>query len=87
MGRDVKFEESVTDDCQSQCGRQTPTGHLYPLRPSLFPHVPPYVQFIPVAGSVEFIVPPPPEMREMLWLVPSAPWHTIRDEFFPEYYF
>ena len=34
-------------------------------------------QFIPVAGNVEFVVDPPEEMREMLWLVPSAPWHTI----------
>ena len=47
------------------------------IRPSLFPNVPPFVQFLPVAGNVEFIVDPPEEMREMLWMVPSVPWHTI----------
>lgn len=54
-----------------------PVSRLYPLRPSLFPHVPPFVQFLPVAGTVEFIVDPPEEMREMLWMVPAVPWHTI----------
>jgi len=73
MGRDVSFEDSFSDDGASECGKDP----VYPLRPSLFPNVPPYVQFIPVAGDVDFVVEPPVEMREMLWLVPSAPWHTI----------
>jgi len=80
MGCDVTFEETVSSADSSGCGRfgrESPTSRLYPLRPSLFPHVPPYVQFIPVAGNTEFLVEPPSEMREMLWLVPSAPWHTI----------
>ena len=29
------------------------------------------------AGCYEFSVEPPEEMKEMLWIVPSAPWHTI----------
>ena len=79
MGRDVNLEDT----------------QVYPLRPSLFPNVPPYVKFIPVsgkncpaqssefvvrrslAGCYEFCVDPPEEMKEMLWMVPSAPWHTI----------
>ena len=36
MGRDVNLDQS------------TP---VYPLRPSLFPNVPPYVKFIPVSGK------------------------------------
>ena len=66
MGRDVSVESS-------HCSHTS----VYPLRPSLFPHVPPYVKFIPVSGSYEFEVEPPEEMKEMLWMVPSAPWHTI----------
>ena len=50
---------------------------VFPLRPSLFSGVPPYVQFIPVNGDTEFLVEPPEEMREMLWMVPTAPWYTI----------
>ena len=30
-----------------------------------------------MAGCEEFCVEPPEEMKEMLWMVPSAPWHTI----------
>ena len=61
MGRDVSFDDSFSDeDGASECGKvrmklennpfiilslQEP---VYPLRPSLFPNVPPYVQFIPV---------------------------------------
>ena len=29
------------------------------------------------AGCYEFCVEPPEEMKEMLMMVPSAPWHTI----------
>ena len=36
-----------------------------------------FVQFLPVGGTVEFMVDPPEEMREMLWMVPTVPWHTI----------
>ena len=77
MGRDVSLEDTLSDDGSSDCGNNPDVTRMYPLRPSLFPNVPPYVHFIPVAGTVEFVVEPPPEMREMLWLVPSAPWHTI----------
>jgi len=45
MGRDVSFDDSFSDeDGASECGKEP----VYPLRPSLFPNVPPYVQFIPV---------------------------------------
>ena len=40
MGRDVNLEEDLTHGTQ-----------VYPLRPSLFPNVPPYVKFIPVSGK------------------------------------
>ena len=40
MGRDVNLEEDLSDSTQ-----------VYPLRPSLFPNVPPYVKFIPVSGK------------------------------------
>jgi len=77
MGRDVKLEEEISDEDSSDCGQETTSSRVYPLRPSLFPHVPPYVKFIPVSGCYEFSVEPPEEMKEMLWIVPSAPWHTI----------
>lgn len=64
MGRDVSFEDSFSDDGASECGKVTTKqlSHynslsllfqdpVYPLRPSLFPNVPPYVQFIPVIFS------------------------------------
>ena len=40
MGRDVNREEELSRSPQ-----------VYPLRPSLFPNVPPYVKFIPVSGK------------------------------------
>lgn len=52
---------------------------VYPLRPSLFPNIPPYVKFIPVKGNTKFKVEPPDEMREMLWQVPTAVYYTIMD--------
>ena len=51
MGRDVKLEEEISDEDSSDCGQETTSSRVYPLRPSLFPHVPPYVKFIPVSGT------------------------------------
>ena len=42
---------------------------VYPLRPSLFPNIPPFIRFIPVDGQVVFKVPPPEELQQMLWQV------------------
>ena len=42
---------------------------VYPLRPSLFPNIPPFIRFIPVDGEVVFKVPPPEELQQMLWQV------------------
>jgi len=52
---------------------------IYPLRPSLFPHTPPYLRFLPVNGDQSFKVPPPEELREMLWQVPCTVWWTIME--------
>jgi len=77
MGLDVEYDEELSDGEESQCEDEPELTKVYPLRPSLFSNVPPYVQFIPVKGSYAFQVDPPEEMREMLWMVPSAPWYTI----------
>ena len=44
-------------------------SEVYPLRPSLFPHTPPFLRFLPAGGPQAFKVPPPEEFREMLWQV------------------
>ena len=77
MGFDVDSDDELSDGEQSECNHEHELMKVYPLRPSLFSNVPPYVQFIPVNGSYVFEVDPPEEMREMLWMVPTAPWYTI----------
>jgi len=77
MGGDVDYDDNLSEEEESKCGQESELTKVYPLRPSLFCHVPPYVQFIPVNGSFSFKVDPPEEMREMLWMVPTAPWYTI----------
>ena len=77
MGFDVDYDDELSDGEESECNHEPELMKVYPLRPSLFSNVPPYVQFIPVNGSYVFEVDPPEEMREMLWMVPTAPWYTI----------
>ena len=77
MGFNLDYKDDLSDGEESECNHEPELTKVYPLRPSLFANVPPYVQFIPVNGSYAFEVDPPEEMREMLWMVPTAPWYTI----------
>ena len=77
MGFNLDYKDDLSDGEESECNHERELTKVYPLRPSLFVNVPPYVQFIPVNGSYAFEVEPPEEMREMLFMVPTAPWYTI----------
>jgi len=77
MGFNLGYKDDLSDGEESECNHEPELTKVYPLRPSLFVNVPPYVQFIPVNGSYAFEVEPPEEMREMLFMVPTAPWYTI----------
>ena len=42
---------------------------VYPLRPSLFPHMSPFLRFVPIQGNTVFKTDLPEELREMVWQV------------------
>lgn len=56
-----------------------PPMSVDPLRPSLFPNVPPYIKFIPADGSSQYKKGIPDSFREILWQVPCTIWYTVTD--------
>ena len=50
-------------------------AELQALRPSLFPHVPPFLNFIPGPNGTHVF--PPAKMRDQLWRIPQSIGYMI----------
>lgn len=48
----------------------TQIAHMFPLRSSLFPHVPPYLHHLPAGGGYD--PPLPQELGQAAWAAPSG---------------